>query len=144
MFELAAAPSPGHGTRPASGESGLGALFKISLLCRASYKWAHPRMYAHVKLDSPARAHKFARAIKHSPRLAQAVRSLELDGGESVDTFDRSQTTLVRRTMTARLDRILALCPNLTRVTVRRATIFALTDFSNGHSQSLFLSMQHS
>ncbi|KAK4047532.1 hypothetical protein OIV83_005319 [Microbotryomycetes sp. JL201] len=125
IFELAASSDRDNGTAEA-----LGALVKISVLSTATRAWAIDRIYRHVTLTEPASAHMLVKTLKNSRQLAIRVHSLTLDGTAT----DLKTGARLRRTMTARMDSLLALCPMLSSITIKNATIFALTDFSNGRN----------
>ncbi|KAM0788059.1 hypothetical protein ACM66B_001231 [Microbotryomycetes sp. NB124-2] len=127
IFELAAGLGQGQGANTAES---LGALVKISLLSRATNAWATAKLYRHVTLTEPASAHALVKTCRYNRTLALRIKSLTLDG----NAFDARKGTRVRRTMTARMDSLFELCPMLASVTIKNATIFALTDFSNGRN----------
>ncbi|KAK4047584.1 hypothetical protein OIO90_006125 [Microbotryomycetes sp. JL221] len=132
IFELATTVGSSSTSADAFNTSRLDTLFRLSLLSRMTHNWANERLYCRVSLTKPSTAHSLVKTLRHSPWLARKVLSLELDG--SVSSADHSGNNTTRRTMTSRLDSLLALCNNLIHVHVKHAAVFALTDFSNGNN----------
>ncbi|ORY57125.1 hypothetical protein BCR35DRAFT_309712 [Leucosporidium creatinivorum] len=90
------------------------------------------RLYSSVELRSPRAINYCLRTLKRSPRLANKVTRLTLDGWEQ--GTKRRDPRHSRRTVTGRLSHFLETCPRLVQLEIKGAIIFSLTDFANAEN----------